>query len=106
MTSLELQGSQSGFRSLVGTFALPLVLAGFIGTTGTALWSYTRSTPAISQSTQTTSPTYSVARGQSAVNRSTLEVVSGGVGVAVEALTKITCENSFDGLLDEILRRL
>jgi hypothetical protein len=61
MTSLELQGSRSGFRSLVGTFALPLVLAGFIATTGTALWSYTQTTPAINQPTQTISPIESIA---------------------------------------------
>jgi tRNA modification GTPase len=46
-----------------------------------------------------------MARAQSAAELSTLEVISGEVGVAVEALGEVTGENTSDELLDEIFRR-
>lgn len=46
-----------------------------------------------------------VARARSALEVSTLEVVAGEVGMAVEALGEITGESAGEALLDEIFRR-
>lgn len=42
MTSLEFYASRNRFSNFIAAAALPAIVAGFVATAGTALWSYSR----------------------------------------------------------------
>lgn len=49
MTSLELYAGRNRFSNFIAAAALPAIVAGFVATMGTALWSYSRAALPVTQ---------------------------------------------------------